>query len=53
MPVLDVHDAGHRDDDIEVGVARHHLLGGRPHTCGVGGIDLHRVDIGVLCGDPL
>lgn len=52
MPVLDLHDAGHRDDDVEVGVARQHLAASRPHTRGVGGVDLHRVDTRVLGGDP-
>ena len=53
MPVLDFHDAGHRDDDVEVGMTLEHLRGGGPHTCPVGGVDLDRVDIGVFRGDLL
>ena len=51
MPILDLHDARHRDDDVEVRVTRQHLVGGRVHTGGVGGVDPHGMDTGMFRGD--
>ena len=53
MPVFDLHDAGHRDDHVEIGMARQHVLGGRVHAHCVGGVDLHGVDVRMRGGDLL
>jgi len=53
VPVLDTHDSGHRDEDVEAGMLREHFLRGGLDARGVGGVDLHGVDAGVLRGDLL
>src|ERR1700678_2415331 len=51
MPVLDPHDAAHRDQDVEVGVPGQHVLRGGLDARGVRDVDLDGVDARVLAGD--
>ncbi|GAA3091566.1 hypothetical protein GCM10020001_003390 [Nonomuraea salmonea] len=52
-PVLDPHDAGHRDQHVQAGVPGEDLLRGGLDAGGVGGVDGDGVHAGVLGGDPL
>ncbi len=52
MQILDLHDAGHRDQDVDVGWVAGHLVEGRGDRVRVGDVESDPLDA-VLRGDPV
>jgi hypothetical protein len=53
VPILDLHDAGHRHHDVEFRVVGEHLIGSRGDAVRIGGVDPDRTKSWMLLADAV